>query len=137
MIRPATADDVPAVTALEAEVFGADAWSSTMVAEELTGQRRSAWVAGEVYGYAVMLLGDDVVDLQRIAVAAPYRRQGVAAALLETALAARGGRRMLLEVSALNEDARAFYAASGFVEIDRRRRYYRDGSDAIVMEARP
>ena len=40
---------------------------------------------------------------------------------------------MLLEVSAGNAGARAFYAAEGFVEIDRRRRYYRDGSDAVVM----
>jgi [ribosomal protein S18]-alanine N-acetyltransferase len=40
---------------------------------------------------------------------------------------------MLLEVSARNTDALAFYAAADFVEIDRRRRYYRDGSDAVVM----
>ena len=40
---------------------------------------------------------------------------------------------MLLEVSAANPDALAFYAATGFVEIDRRPRYYRDGSDALVL----
>jgi ribosomal-protein-alanine N-acetyltransferase len=27
----------------------------------------------------------------------------------------------------------AFYAAHGFVEVDRRPRYYRDGSTAVVM----
>ncbi len=40
---------------------------------------------------------------------------------------------MLLEVSARNGGALAFYAAAGFTEIDRRHRYYRDGSDAVVM----
>jgi ribosomal protein S18 acetylase RimI-like enzyme len=42
---------------------------------------------------------------------------------------------MLLEVSAANTGALAFYAASGFVEIDRRPRYYRDGTDAVVLRA--
>ena len=37
-------------------------------------------------------------------------------------------------MSADNDAALAFYAGEGFVEIDRRRGYYRDGSDAVVME---
>jgi ribosomal-protein-alanine N-acetyltransferase len=134
VIRPATPDDVDAVTALEAAVFGRDAWTRAMVVEELTGRRRDAWVADDVVGYAVTLRGDDVMDLQRIAVAPEHRRRGIARELLETAMAAGRGR-MLLEVSATNEGAIAFYVRSGFAEIDRRRRYYRDGSDAIVMEA--
>jgi len=44
-----------------------------------------------------------------------------------------GARRLLLEVSAENEVALRFYATAGFAEIDRRRRYYRDGSDALVL----
>jgi ribosomal protein S18 acetylase RimI-like enzyme len=40
---------------------------------------------------------------------------------------------MLLEVSAGNEPAIALYEQAGFAEIDRRRRYYRDGSDALVL----
>ena len=43
---------------------------------------------------------------------------------------------MLLEVSAANAAAVAFYDAQGFTRIDVRRRYYRDGSDALVL-ARP
>ena len=41
--------------------------------------------------------------------------------------------RLLLEVRETNADALAFYAAGGFVEVDRRPRYYRDGSTAIVL----
>jgi len=69
-------------------------------------------------------------------VAADHRRAGVAAALLEEvhALAAAGGAdRVLLEVREDNADALAFYAARGFVEVDRRRRYYRDGATAVVL----
>jgi ribosomal protein S18 acetylase RimI-like enzyme len=40
---------------------------------------------------------------------------------------------MLLEVSALNDGALAFYAAEGWAQLDRRPGYYRDGSDARVL----
>ena len=49
----------------------------------------------------------------------------------------RRGARMLLEVRADNTAALAFYAAEGFVEIARRRRYYRDGTDAVVLRGPP
>jgi ribosomal-protein-alanine N-acetyltransferase len=49
--------------------------------------------------------------------------------------AARSGTadRLLLEVREDNAGALAFYAAAGFVEIDRRPRYYRDGATAAVL----
>ena len=134
ILRPATADDVPAVARLEADLFGLDAWSADGVREELTGDRRTALVAdqdGRVVGYVVTLDSGDVVDLQRVAVHPAHRRRGLARELL----AAAGTRsRMLLEVAAGNEPALAFYAAEGFTEIHRRRRYYRDGTDAVLME---
>jgi ribosomal-protein-alanine N-acetyltransferase len=42
--------------------------------------------------------------------------------------------RVLLEVREDNEAALGLYAQSGFVEIDRRPRYYRDGAAAVVMQ---
>lgn len=137
-LRIAGPGDVAAVADLERLLFGVDAWNQAQVREELTGERRRAWVVGDpVVGYAVTLAaGDDVVDLQRIAVHPDHQRQGLARRLLDAAVgAARTARadRVLLEVSAANTAALAFYAAAGFVEIDRRRRYYRDGTDAVVM----
>jgi [ribosomal protein S18]-alanine N-acetyltransferase len=136
-VRPAAPDDVELVTTLERRLFGGDAWSADQVREELTGPHRRAWIADDV-GYAVtMHLGAhaDVVDLHRIGVDPDHRRRGVGHALLEAATEAAGpGRRMLLEVSADNAGALGFCAAEGFSEITRRPGYYRDGSDAVVME---
>jgi ribosomal-protein-alanine N-acetyltransferase len=141
-LRPALDSDVPAVAALEQRLFGTDAWSAESVASELTGLGRHALVAvdvaGRVVGYAVTMTAGDVVDLQRIGVDPAWRRRGVARSLLDALLsAARRSavrpERMLLEVSAANGAALAFYATAGFTEVDRRRRYYRDGTDAVVM----
>ena len=136
-VRPATAADVDAVAALEAAVFGADAWSRAAVAEELTGPGRHGLVAVDgdatVWGYLVVLVAGDVADLQRVAVAPRLRRQGVASALL-AACEVGACARMLLEVRADNAAALAFYARHRFAEIARRRRYYADGTDAVVMQ---
>jgi [ribosomal protein S18]-alanine N-acetyltransferase len=135
-LRLATSADVDAVSALEVQLFGADAWSPPAVREELTGPRRFAVVAcaPDVVGYAVTMTAGDVVDLQRIAVHPDHRRSRVADRLLARVVEAADVDRMLLEVSAANHAALAFYAAEGFTAIDRRRRYYRDGTDALVLQ---
>ena len=139
IVRPATSADANEILALETALFGADAWSSSSVLAELTAPDRSCAVAvsdGQVIGYVLTLRSGDVVDLQRIGVDPARQRQGVATALLEAALEQAhddGADAMLLEVSEANGPALAFYAREGFVEIDRRRRYYRDGTDALIL----
>lgn len=142
ILRPATTSDVGAVHALEQVVFGTDAWSEASVREELTGQRRAAMVArasaptgdeGSLVGYAVVASAGDVVDVQRIVVHPTHRRQGLARRLLAAVLA-DVPQRVLLEVAADNEAAIGLYEGTGFTEVARRERYYRDGSDALVMQ---
>ncbi|MDQ3485964.1 MAG: ribosomal protein S18-alanine N-acetyltransferase [Actinomycetota bacterium] len=141
MIRAATEDDVDAIADLEVEALGIDAWSRSLVAEGVAGRLPSisylvAEHEGEVVGYAVASIVADLAELQRIAVAPAHRRGGLATALLDEvvgrALRARADR-VLLEVRETNAGALHFYAAQKFVEIDRRARYYRDGSAAIVL----
>ena len=141
-VRPATTADVDAIASSEAENLGADAWSHALVEEGVAGRLPTVHylVAEEhqrLVGHAVASLAGEVAELQRIAVAAAYRRTGVATALLDEVLAvaaAAGAARLLLEVREDNDHAIAFYAARGFVEVDRRRRYYRDGASAVVLE---
>jgi len=143
-VRPATLEDVDAISASEAANLGADAWSHGLVEEGVAGRLPTvhylvAEEDGRLLGHAVASVVADVAELQRIAVLADHRRRGVAAALLDevVALAARAGAdRVLLEVREDNEPALGFYAAHGFVEIDRRPRYYRDDATAVVLERR-
>ena len=141
MIRPAAPADLHAVVALEAATQGADAWSENLVRDGIEGGLPTVryLVADDgaaVRGYAVASYAGDIAELQRIGVAAEHRRAGLATALVDAVVAeapATGANRLLLEVRADNAGALSFYAARGFVEIDRRARYYRDGVDAVVM----
>lgn len=139
-VRPATAADLPDLVALDAELFGVDAWSTASWAEEVTsGRRRVALAvndAGRLMGYVVTTGPDEVVDLLRIGVRRDRQRSGLGGLLLTGAIdAARdtGADRMMLEVGELNDAALALYRLHGFTPVDRRRVYYRDGSDALVL----
>ena len=141
MIRPAGPADVDAVAALEQANLGVDAWSAGLVADGVTGDLPTvrylvAEVDGTVVGYAAASIVADIAELQRIAVDATHRRSGIATALLGAvadAARAEHADRLLLEVREDNRAALAFYASGGFVEIDRRPRYYRDGTTAVVL----
>lgn len=140
MIREAVLTDVGALTEVEAACFGGDAWSPTLVGSELAGDTRSVLLAcdgDDILGYGSIAVVDDVADLQRIAILPDVRRRGLGRELLEELLvkaAGLGATRILLEVAASNEPAIALYESFGFAPITRRRGYYADGSDALVME---
>jgi ribosomal-protein-alanine N-acetyltransferase len=141
VVRPASDADLDAVVHLEATCLGADAWSPPLLAEGVAGLLPTvsylvAETATGVAGHAVVSVAGDIAELQRIAVAPEHRRSGLASALLEAVVALsrrEGADRLLLEVREGNRDALALYAARGFVEIDRRPRYYSDGTTAVVM----
>ncbi len=139
ILRAAAPEDAPAIAALEETLFGSDGWTLSSVLAEISGMDRFVVVASEreqVLGYAITMRSGDVVDLRRVGVHPSRRRRGVAHALLAAATdraGAEGFERMLLEVGAQNVAALELYAGEGFVEIDRRERYYRDGDDAVVM----
>lgn len=75
-------------------------------------------------------------EILTLAVLPEHRRQGLARTLLEAATAeaaAHGATVLFLEVATRNDAARTLYASLGFVEVGRRRGYYADGDDALVM----
>jgi ribosomal-protein-alanine N-acetyltransferase len=75
-------------------------------------------------------------EILALAVVPRLRRQGRGAALLAAAerWAAEGGARaMYLEVAVDNRPAGALYRRAGYLPAGRRRAYYRDGRDALVL----
>ena len=140
-VRPATEADVASIADLDATSFLLVPWSPVMVAEGVAGivpglSYLVAERAGEFLGYAATRVVGGDAELQRIAVAESARRLGVGAALVRAArevARADGATRLLLEVHETNAPAQALYAATGFTELARRPRYFRDGAAAIVL----
>ncbi len=140
-VRLAGPDDTDAVAALERAALGSDAWPPGLVAEGVSGRVPTTLYLVATEGdapiaYAAVSIVADLAELQRIAVAATHRRTGLASGLLarvEHEALTRHADRLLLEVREDNHVACAFYAARGFTELDRRPRYYADGTTAVIL----
>ena len=99
-----------------------------------------AWAGPRLVGVATGEVAVDDADVHLVVVHPDHRRRGVGRALataLCRALGAAGADRVLLEVRAGNTAARGLYARLGFSEVARRRSYYRDGDDALVLAVDP
>lgn len=144
LLRPLLLADVPAVAALERELFGRSAWTEAMLREELGAPGRTylaAELAGEaapgLVGYAGSWWDGDVVQVMTVGVRGAVQGRGVGRALLGAIVArARdlGASAVLLEVRVDNERAIDLYERAGFVVLARRRRYYQpEDVDAWTM----
>ncbi|WP_153537987.1 ribosomal protein S18-alanine N-acetyltransferase [Actinomadura macrotermitis] len=141
-LRPMTWDDLPAVHALDQELFPDAAWTVEMLRGELADQPRTRHYVvaerdGEVVGYAGLAAAGGQADVQTIGVRADLRGAGLGAALLAELLAEAERRdcgEVFLEVRADNDPARRLYERFGFARVGLRKRYYQpSGTDAIVM----
>jgi [ribosomal protein S18]-alanine N-acetyltransferase len=138
-----TKRDMPAIMALEEELFPDDAWTSEMFADEFVqpASRRLYLVAEEgtaLIGYAgMMFTGGPQADVVTLAVAPARWGLGTGTALLLTLVdeaRRRGCTEVLLEVREDNPRARRLYQRHGFTEVGIRRGYYQpSGVDAVVM----
>jgi tRNA threonylcarbamoyl adenosine modification protein YeaZ/ribosomal-protein-alanine acetyltransferase len=78
----------------------------------------------------------DEAEILTIAVHPDARRKGLGSmmlARLSEELGSHGISRLFLDVAENNSPARALYDAAGFAQTGRRRAYYADGDDAILM----
>lgn len=139
-IHQMTSGDLDEVTAIESVSFPRP-WTREHFIAELNSPHSYPLVArtadGMVAGYICPTLVLDEGEILDVAVRLDCRGKGVGAALVRRAiddLAARGARVVCLEVRVSNLPAVALYQRLGFRETGRRRRYYENGEDAILME---
>ena len=140
-IVPMTADHLEELEKLERICFSRP-WSRKMLAEELENQCAAFLVAedsvsGRVLGYAGLMVVADEGYITNVAVFPEYRRQGIAAQILQVFLqfaAANHLAFLTLEVRPSNAAAIALYQGFGFREVGRRRNYYDlPKEDALIL----
>jgi ribosomal-protein-alanine N-acetyltransferase len=140
--RLAEPGDTPALTAIEDASRPGGNWNTAQIAEELERERATVLVDetpdGQIAGWIVTWrVPPDELHILELAVSPHHRRQGIATSLLLAALNEqhRGTETtlVLLEVRASNGAAISMYQKAGFVAVGRRRKFYSDGEDAILM----
>lgn len=139
IIRKAELRDFFKLHGLEKLCFQADAWPWIDVLAALTFPETVRLVAEQRDDLIGFVIGDrrrhrDLGWIASIGVHPEYRRQGIGRRLLEACEQAIGMNRLRLSLRPSNQSALALYLSEGYIEVDRWRRYYRDGEDALVME---
>ena len=133
---PATPAHAAILAAIHAESFPApERWGPDAMALQLE-QPNCFGHIDPAGGFILARIAADEAEILTLAVAPERRRVGSGHALLSAAIATAtryGAKSMFLEVSLANEAAQALYQRLGFTQVGRRRRYYPDGGDALVM----
>ena len=137
-IERAVSADLREVHSLEVRCFPSP-WRREFFESEITNDSRYNLVArvdGAVAGYLFAMWFADEMHINKIAVDASMRREGIALAMMQRCLAFAAERAVTsiwLEVRSSNDEAQQFYAFLGFEPEYIRNGYYPDGEAAVVM----
>ena len=138
MIRAIVAADLDTIDAIEQECYP-QPWTWSQFKQELDNPVATvlvAEVAGKIVGYLCYWLIVGEMQVLNIATSLKARRNGIAAQLLAYAFNSYSADELSavwLEVRAGNNGAIALYQGYGFVINGKRKKYYRDGEDALLM----
>lgn len=139
----AQADDAAALAALHARAFR-HGWSEGEFERLLADRRVTCHIAranggaGALIGFVIARAVEDEAEILMVAVAPRERGRGLARRLIArhlARLAARGVKRVFLEVDEGNDPALRLYAHAGFERVGRRPDYYArpEGSAAALL----
>jgi len=136
-IRHITENDVPAMVAIEREVF-TDAWPEKLFWDEVANAfsfvvEHQKQVIGYVFGYKIL----DEFEITNVAIKKEWQSRGVGSFMFRFLLSVwqqNRVRNVFLEVRKSNLQARNFYRKWQFVKIGIRKNYYlHPQEDAILM----
>lgn len=142
-VRPATAGDIPVMTALAKHAATAAHWNEQAYRDALAPgavPERVVLVVeeGAVLGFVVARALGDEWEIENLAVSGPARRRGLGSRLVGEVLdraRGRGARSVFLEVRESNHAARMLYQKWAFVPAGRRKAYYSDPvEDALLFQ---
>jgi ribosomal-protein-alanine N-acetyltransferase len=137
VIRPVRPEDLPTLLEIEHASFSSPRWKAPdflqndCVVAELDGKIAGFLVSREIYSSDSQYAAER--EILNLAVATPFRRLGIATALLSHEL--NLAREVFLEVRESNTGAQTLYRKLGFREVGRRENYYESPAErAIVMK---
>lgn len=139
MILPVTKKDCGFLASAKSIDFE-DGWTEKMIADGLDSNNLSGDILsidGVKVGFILYSLSIDDADIESVYVFKEYRKKGYGKALVQGVIEKVKSlckRAVFLEVKDKNAPAINLYLSLGFNKINVRKKYYLDGSDAIVMK---
>mgnify|MGYP001217695473 FL=1 len=136
-IRTAELEDLNEIYNIEKKVFN-DYWSLDLIKSEIIEKKYSRVTVLElkkkIIGYIFQRKIYDENHIINLAIDIPYQHKGYGKFLLMKILEKDSNdTNVFLEVKEANLPAVKLYIDLGFEEVDRKERYYSDGSNAIFM----
>jgi len=116
-----------------------DFWSFENLESELKAENREYIVAKdgkEIVGFAGIIISLDDAEITNIVTKKDRRREGIGNALLNELIRIskeKGKDNLSLEVNEENEYAIRLYEKNGFQVLGRRKKYYNNTNDALIM----
>tara|TARA_Y100001970_G_C14066222_1_gene766827 strand:- start:410 stop:832 length:423 start_codon:yes stop_codon:yes gene_type:complete len=136
MIVEANRQHLSQILEIESDSFESP-WSSQSFLSEIKSQVGSNWVfmnKSELLGYMFGWIVCNDYHINNIAVRSSDRRKGVAKKMIDNIIFNTQIKNIYLEVSRLNCKAINLYEKIGFVQNGLRKKYYNNGSDAILYK---
>ena len=136
MIIRASSNHIQDILDIERKCFS-NPWSADSFISEINNEIGSNWVYmidSKLVGYLFGWYIKDEFHINNIAVHENFRRFGVAQNMINNVIVEFMLKNIFLEVSKLNSKAILLYEKLGFKKNGTRKKYYSDGSDAILYK---
>lgn len=132
---------IQGVLDIEKQCFPGEEWTAGMFESEISNSISVFPVgideeSGRVVCYFCVWLISDFAEITNIAVSPAYQRQGIGQmmlGLIEKICRENNVECINLEVKNGNMPAQQLYLKLGYKEVGRRKNYYKDGSEAVLM----
>ncbi len=137
IIKELTIEHFNDVLEIMNEQFGKEGWTSEQIKDAFNNSSvkvLGAFTKDELANVAFILITIDDINLLEIATREKFKRQGLAIAMLKYIFdMVTTGQSFSLEVKSKNQSAINLYTKFGFKTLHVRKKYYKDGDDALCM----
>lgn len=143
-VRLALEEEVSQISQIAGEILDSG-WTEDAIGIDFKDNEASTYVVAisddaDVLGFASAWTAEGSSDIMQVAVLKQARRQGIGRMLVEKLMqecqAEHGSQEFILEVKENNIGAIKLYENCDFEAIGRRKRYYNNGADALIMRRR-
>lgn len=132
-----TKRDLLEIEKISNQRFGNESWTKAQFESSYSLDSSIFLVSFEKEKLVSFLIGQDTVDSINILLLATekeFEKKGFAGALVKELAEKFKGKKLWLEVKESNSCAIKFYQKNGFKPVYTRKKYYKDGENAIILE---